>query len=89
VALNFNLEEIMGKPLPQPQSTFKVKVRTTNVLNNTTTDSCVENDEEKPHYYPCENGVLFVITDDPRKIYEWLPNEAIESIEKIGVGYSL
>ena len=64
--------------------TYKVKVETTNAANDTV--GVYLEDEIK--YYPCKNGILYVVTDDPRKIYNKFKSSVI-SIEEIGVGYSL
>jgi len=63
---------------------YKVKAKTTNALNDTVE---VYESEQSLVYYECENGILYVITDDPRKIYDKFSKDTIIKIEDIGVGY--
>jgi len=60
--------------------TYKVKVKTTKANWN---------NEQDPEYYDCENGILYVITDDPRKIYDKFSKDTVIEIEDIGIGYIL
>ncbi len=67
---------------------YKVTVKTTGVLSKTTYGAGNGKiGDEKDAYLECENGVLFVVTDDPRKIYDQFP--LTESIIDLGVGYSI
>lgn len=59
---------------------YRVEVRTTNDVR----DTLCNRDAGK--YYKCENGVLYVITEDPRIIYNQF-QDAVISITDIGVGY--
>jgi len=67
--------------------TYKVKVKTTNALKKMTKANW--NDEHSSEYYDCEDGILFVITDDPRKIYDKFSKDTVIEIEDIGIGYIL
>ncbi len=61
---------------------YKVKVETINILQDT---FWVEIDDK---YYNCENGIIYIVTDDPREIYRKF-NGVVKSVEDIGVGYIL
>jgi phage-related protein len=61
-------------------SIFKVKLKTTNAIKNTSKDS-------ESNYIDCMDGVVYVITDDPRKIYDSFKN--VIDISFVGIGYSL
>ena len=65
---------------------YRVKVKTTNALQTTTRTNWEKDGGE---YYDCEDGILYVITDDPRKIYDKFSPQTIIAIEDIGVGYIL
>lgn len=60
---------------------YRVEVKTTNGLRDTT------HGPELHSYRDCNKGEIYVITDDPRKIYDEFP--WTKSIEEIGVGYTL
>ncbi len=65
-------------------------MKTTNALKDTaTTNYWKDQDRTKVEYFECEDGKLYVITDDPKKIYDKFSKETIISITDIGVGYVL
>ena len=69
-------------------NTYKVEVLTTNGLRKTTYGRDKgEIGHDKIPYRNCEHGILYVITDDPKKIYDEFPDTV--SIERIGIGYQL
>ena len=69
---------------------YRVHVKTTNALGNTTTNYWKDRDRaEVAEYFECEDGRLYVVTDDPKKIYDKFSKETIISITDIGVGYVL
>ena len=68
--------------------TYLVEVKTTNSSKNTTRANWNSSDGNS-EYYDCENGIIYVVTDDPKKIYDMLSKDTIIKIEDIGVGYSL
>jgi len=59
---------------------YKVKVKTTNDLETVTYGKDVNS------YLPCEDGILYVVTDNPKEIYDMFLN--VTSIEDVGVGYA-
>lgn len=63
---------------------YKVKVATTNALKSTTYGP-----EElgQNTYRDCVDGILYVVTADPRTIYDEFPLTI--SIEEIGIGYNI
>lgn len=63
---------------------YKVECETTNALWNTTYGPN-KGKGIGDAYRECRDGVLYVITDDPRKIYNEFP--LTKSIEEIGIGY--
>jgi len=70
----------------QKGAVYKVKVKTTNCLENT----CYkEGMLDSSNYIDCDKGVIFIITDDPRKIYTSLGIDIVLSIEKYGVGFAI
>jgi len=68
---------------------YCVRVKTTNALMNVTTNCWRESEREKAEYFDCEDGILYVVTDDPKKIYDKFGAETVLSIENCGVGYIL
>ena len=60
---------------------YKVVVNTTNSSNNTFRGI--------GNYFECIDKTLFVITDDPSKIYLSFGKGSVISVEKIGIGYTL
>ncbi len=65
---------------------YKVTVKTTDTLNRL----CVQEIGKLCRtFYKCEEGVIYVITNDPCEIYKKFTPEAIKSIEDIGIGYTL
>ena len=64
-------------------STYKVTVETTNALGNTTCNR----DTDK--YSDCIRGVLYVVTDNPEKIYSTFGKDQVMCIEFIGMGYAI
>jgi len=61
---------------------YLVKVKTTSCLRSTFR---VEDDD---HYYDCEDAMIYVVTDDPKKIYDiW--RESVIEIKDIGVGFAV
>ncbi len=65
---------------------YQVHVKTTNAMKDTTTNNWKDKNRE---YFDCENGVLYVVTNDPKKIYDKFSKETVISITDIGVGYAL
>ena len=39
--------------------------------------------------YHCENYITFITTDNPKKIYDFIPVQNIKSVINIGIGYTL
>ncbi len=71
--------------------TYKVVVKCTNALKDTFAVKAQDSKEilyPKSDYFNCINGVIYVITDSPAKIYEKF-KDAVISIEDIGFGYIL
>jgi len=67
---------------------FKVNVATTDTLRkNTYGSGRGEIGINKAPFRDCEHGFLYVVTDDPKKIYDEFP--ATIGIEEIGVGYCI
>ena len=64
---------------------YKVKVRATNFGNSFK----AEPKEFKSTYFNCEDGELFVVTDNPSKIYETFGADVVVAIIDIGVGFVL
>ncbi len=60
---------------------YLVSVRTTNATQTT----C--HNKETDTYYDCTDGELYVISDDPRKIYDMLGKETVKCIKYLGEGY--
>jgi len=44
---------------------------------------------QKEEYHDCEHGILYVIADDPRKIYDKFGQNTVEEITDVGFGYCL
>lgn len=65
--------------------TYRVAVNCTNHLN----DTCCNRTEEQNEYFDCKHGVLYVVTDDPKKIYDKFGLDTVSSITEIGIGYTL
>lgn len=66
---------------------YKVNVATTNSLRTTTHGpGCGKIGENAP-FHDCEHGFVYVVTDDPKKIYDEFPLTI--SIEEIGCGYTI
>ena len=66
---------------------YLVKVETTSCLGDTTYGpGNGEIGKEEP-YHDCRLGLLYVVTDNPRKIYDEFP--LVISVEEIGIGYHL
>jgi hypothetical protein len=59
---------------------YQVKVRTTNAIQNTFLTV-------KGEYLKCDDGILFVITDDPRMIYSDIGYDKVLCVEDIGYGH--
>lgn len=64
---------------------YKVRVKTTNALGDMTCDYWGD-EAGKANYYDCAKGILYVITDDPQKIYKKFSKETVISIVRIGIG---
>lgn len=62
---------------------YKVRVGVTNALKSTTYGP----KNGKNTYRDCVEGVLFVVTDDPKKIYDEFPLTI--SIDEVGCGYRI
>jgi len=71
-------------------SAYKVKVKTTNAMRDTTCDNWDSDASMQDiNYYDCEDGTLYVITDDPKSIYDKFGKDTILSVERVGIGYCL
>lgn len=62
---------------------YKIEVKTTNSSRNSTRSTWMLGQE----YLDCEDGVVYVTTNDPKSIYEMF--EDIVCVRKIGIGYSI
>ena len=65
---------------------YKVMVETTDCASKTT-NGPGKGVIGKDPYRECSHGCLYVVTDDPKKIYNEFPQTI--SIEEIGFGYSI
>ncbi len=65
---------------------YLVKVETTSCLGDTTYGPGNGKFGKDP-YRDCRSDLLYVVTDDPRKIYDEFPLTV--SVEEVGVGYHL
>jgi len=65
---------------------YRVEVETTNALKDT---FAIRHPEGKNEYYDCEEGVIYVFTNNPSEIFEKLGADNVKSIEYVGVGYLL
>jgi hypothetical protein len=63
------------------QSCYRIEVKCTNGARNT-----VMINDPLAGYAPCEDGALYVVTDDPRQIHDWLGDRLV-AMTKLGVGY--
>jgi len=66
---------------------YKVTVRTTNALRDMTCDYWGNDVKIKCNYYDCVDGVLYVVTDDIKKIIDKFGNDTIINIKNLGIGY--
>jgi hypothetical protein len=66
---------------------YCVEVTTTNAIKNVTVGPGEGRIGMKDAYFDCVNGILYVITDEPEKIFSQFP--WVKSITKLGVGYVL
>lgn len=64
--------------------TYKVKVRTCNAFRN-----YFKSDGYDKEYYDCENGLIYVITNEPSEIFARFGALVLESVEAVGIGYEL
>jgi hypothetical protein len=67
-------------------NTYRVEVETTNALA-TATYGPGRGEIGKEPFRNCDQGIVYVITDDPRKIWDEFPLTI--SVAKIGFGYEL
>lgn len=67
--------------------TYKVKVDTTNALKTTTYGPGQAGLKDGAHYRDCFDGVVYVTTDNPKKIYDEFPMTV--EITMVGIGYIL
>lgn len=65
---------------------YRVKVNTTNALGKTTYGPGKGETGKEP-YRDCEHGEVYVVTADPKIIYDEFPLAVL--VEKIGCGYYL
>lgn len=65
---------------------YKVEVKCTNSTKDT---CCNYYTEGLNDYFKCKNGVLYVVTDNPKKIYNKFSSDTVLSITEIGVGYKI
>ena len=67
-------------------NTYQVAVKTTNACQDTTYGPGKGKIGNDP-YRDCEHGFLYVVTNDPKKIYDEFPD--VIAVTRIGVGYHL
>lgn len=60
---------------------YRCEILTTNALKDTCRDAC-------GLHYNCQDGIFYVVTNDPKKIYEKF-GPAIISITCVGIGYTI
>jgi len=65
---------------------YKIEVKTTNAVGNTTCNRLTELGGE---YFDCEDGILYIVTENPKAIFDKFSNDTVISITKIGIGYVL
>ena len=70
--------------MPNSLRCYKVVLRT---IDPTASKTCKHFGvkDVKPEYYDCINGVLYITTDEPKRIYDWFGKETVISIEEIGM----
>lgn len=66
---------------------YRVSVNTTNGLGDTTYGPGNGDIKKGDPYRKCKNGTVFVITDDPKKIYDEFPRAIV--ITEVGYGYKI
>ena len=65
---------------------YQVTVKTTNAVGGTTYGPGKGQKGKEP-YRDCDNGILYVVTDDPVKIFDEFPSTT--AIKEVGIGYVL
>lgn len=84
--------EIHKRYLKSETRIYKVIVYTNGVgydMNRSRTYHGKSVSHDKIEYFACEEGVVYVLTEDPRLIYDVFTPDTVISITDIGVGYSL
>lgn len=82
MVMRFTLPSKKGAAMKNETFCYKVELVTTNGIGNTTCN------RETDEYRDCLNGVAFVITDNPRKIYDLFGAQQVRRVENMGPGYS-
>ena len=62
---------------------YKVVCQSTSTLK---TSVRIKDEQKNASYAECENAILYIVTDKPQLIHEWLGHH-IKSIEDVGCGY--
>ena len=67
---------------------YRLECRTTDCLQTTTYGPGEGNiGGELEPYHKCDFGIVYVVTDDPRKIYDEFP--LVKTISEVGFGYKV
>lgn len=66
---------------------FRVTLKTTNAVKNTVRKPSPA--KGKDEYIEIEDGLAYVLTEDPKRIYDYFGVENVLKIERLGKGYTL
>jgi hypothetical protein len=70
---------------------YRVEVKCTGALKNACANYHGNNGRigSNTDYFDCEDGYLYVSTNDPSKIFNMLSEDTVISIKRVGVGYTI